>query len=117
MERRPAETTRDRALWYVRLATLGGAAGALGLSWLFANLAESYFSGRMPVVAPPQVPVAAMPVQQPPTVVQSVVHHPYKAGTPSKAAGTAPRPPSRAPAAAPHPPPAPVCHSTPSKPC
>ncbi len=118
MERRPEEATRDRAILIVRLATLGGAAGALGVTWLFSNLAATYFSGKMPVAqAPTPVPVAATPVQKPPAVVQTIVHHPYKPGSKPAPVGAAPRPPSKAPAAAPPLPPAPVCHSTPSKPC
>lgn len=109
------EATRDRAIWIVRLATLGGAAGALGLTWLFSGMAEAYFSGKPPAPpAPPAVPVAAAPVQKPAPVITSVVHHPYQPGATS---GTAPRPPARAPGAAPPPPPPPACHSTPSKPC
>jgi hypothetical protein len=117
MERRAPESTRDRAILIVRLATLGGATAALGLTWLFSNLAATYFSGKAPVAeAPPQVPAAATPVQKPPTVVQTIVHHPYKAGS-NPSGGSAPRPPAKGPGAAPPPPPPPVCHSTPSKPC
>jgi hypothetical protein len=117
MDRRPEEATRDRAILVVRLATLGGAAGALGMTWLFSNLAATYFSGKVPVAAaPPEVPVAAAPVQKPPPVVQTIVHHPYRPGS-NPSGGTAPRPPAKGPAAAPPPPPPPVCHSTPSKPC
>ncbi|HUZ88096.1 MAG TPA: hypothetical protein VNF26_14210 [Candidatus Baltobacterales bacterium] len=109
--------TRDRALWIVRLGTLGGVVSALGLSWLFSGLAQAYFSGKLP--APPSsvtatVPVAAAPVQTTPTVVQTVVHVPYGAPAPS---GSTPGPPSQGPAAAPQPAPPPVCYSTPSKPC
>jgi hypothetical protein len=120
MGERP-EQTRDRAIWFVRLGTLGAVAGALGLTWVFSDLAQAYFSG-VPAPRsepkPPPVPVAAAPVQKPPTVIQTVVHHPYKGGSTAAApGGTAPRPPAGAPAAAPPPPPPPVCHSTPSKPC
>jgi hypothetical protein len=119
MKPRSEQATRDRAIWFVRLATFGGAASALGLTWLFSGMAEAYFSGKpapAPVPVPPVVPVAPAPVQQPPAVIQTVVHHPYQGG--SKApAPAAPRPPAGAPAAAPPPPPPPVCHSTPSKPC
>lgn len=112
--------TRDRAIWIVRLATIAGAAGALGLTWLFSDMAQAYFSGKPGAIAsvPPKVPVEPAPVQKAPTVVQTVVHHPYQGGSVAPApAGTAPRPPAQGPAAAPPPPPPPVCHSTPSKPC
>ena len=116
------ERTRDRAIWIVRLATFGGVASALGLTWLFSDLAQAYFSGQPAAPrasVPPRLPVEAAPVQKAPTVVQTVVHHPYQGGSTAPApAGTAPRPPAAAPAAAPPPPPpAPICHSTPSKPC
>jgi hypothetical protein len=115
MDQRPEEATRDRAILIVRLATVGGLAGALGLTWLFTNLAEAFFSGRQPAAQlPPAVPVAAAPVQTAPPVVQTVVHH---SGYPPTSPGSAPRPPSQGPAAAPAPPPAPACHSTPSRPC
>ncbi len=115
MERRNEELTRDRAILIVRLATAGGLAGALGLTWLFTNLAEAFFSGKaQPVPLPPVVPVAAAPVQKAPPVIQTIVHHP---GTAPSKSGAAPRPPSQGPVAAPPPPPAPACHSTPSKPC
>jgi len=114
MDRRPEEATRDRAILIVRVATFGGLAGALGLTWVFSNLAEAFFSGKAPAAQLPHaVPVAAAPVQKAPPVVQTVVHH---SGYPPTSGG-APRPPSQGPAAAPAPPPAPVCHSTPSKPC
>jgi hypothetical protein len=121
MEKRPEQTTRDRAILIGRLATFGGVVGSLGLSWLFSNLAADYFSGK-PVAAvlpkpPPPVPVAATPVQKAPAVVQTVVHHPYRGGSAPAPAPGAPRPPSQGPAPAPPPPPPPVCHSTPSKPC
>lgn len=120
MKRKPPEhATRDRAILIGRFATFGGAAGALGLTWLFSNLAAAYFSGKPPTAAfspPPKVPVAAAPVQKPPTVVQTVVHHPYGGPAPAPG-GTAPQPPAQGPAPAPLPPAAPVCHSTPSKPC
>jgi hypothetical protein len=121
-DKKPEQAARDRAILVVRLAAFGGAAGALGLSWLFGGLAEAYFSGKPPTAlapsAPSQVPVEIAPVQQAPTVVQQVVHHPYQPGSQAPApAGAAPRPPGQGPAPAPLPPPAPVCHSTPSKPC
>jgi hypothetical protein len=113
--------TRDRAIWIVRLATFGGVVSALGLTWLFSDLAQAYFSGKpapTAAVVPPKLQVEAAPVQKPPTVVQTVVHHPYQGGSrPPAPAGAAPRPPAQGPAAAPPPPPPPVCHSTPSKPC
>lgn len=115
MERRPEEATRDRAILIVRIATFGGLAGALGLTWLFSNLAESFFSGKAPPVPiPPAVPVAAVPVQTAPPVIQTVVHH---VGYPPSSGGSAPRPPSQGPGAAPAPPPPPACVSTPSRPC
>lgn len=123
MPLRTEQSTRDRAIWMVRLATLGGLFGAVGLSWLFGDLAEAYFSGKPPAPTPtpvPVIPVAAAPVQKPPPVIQSVVHHPYQgggAGAPAVGGGAAPRPPAQGPAPAPPPPPPPVCHSTPSKPC
>jgi len=121
-DKKPEQAARDRAILVVRLAAFGGAAGALGLSWLFGGLAETYFSGKPPTaLAPPvlsQVPVETAPVQQPPAVVQQVVHHPFQPGSQAPApAGSAPRPPGQGPAPAPPPPPAPVCNSTPSKPC
>jgi hypothetical protein len=119
MERRREEATRNRAILIVRLATLGGLTSALGLTWLFTNLAATYFSGKPSAVqAPPAVPVAALPVQKPRAVVQTVVHHPYRprAGAPARS-GPAPRPPSQGPGPAPPPPPPPACHSTPSHPC
>jgi hypothetical protein len=113
--------TRDRAIWIVRLATFGGVASALGLTWLFSDLAQAYFSGKpgpTAAVVPPKLPVEAAPVQKPPTVIQTVVHHPYQGGSrPPAPVGAAPRPPAQGPAPAPPPPPPPVCHSTPSKPC
>jgi hypothetical protein len=119
MERRPEENTRNRAILVVRLATLGGLTSALGLTWLFTNLAATYFSGRPPAVqAPAEVPVAAVPVQKPRAVVKTVVHHPYQPRyTATAGSGSAPRPPSAGPAPAPAPPPPPACHSTPSHPC
>jgi hypothetical protein len=110
-------SSRNRAIWIVRLLTLGGVGGALGLTWGFANLAEAYFSGKAPAPpAPPQVPKLAAPVQQPPPVITTIVHH---RAQPPAGSGAAPRPPSSAPgtAPAPAPPPPPACHSTPSKPC
>jgi hypothetical protein len=118
------QTTRDRAIWFVRLGTFAGAACALGLSWTFSNLSLAYFSGKPPAPTPvvvPVVPSAAAPVQKPPTVIQTVVRHPYQGGSAGgyapAPAGSAPRPPGAAPAPAPPPPPPPACHSTPSKPC
>jgi hypothetical protein len=129
MAPRSERATRDRALWMVRLATFGSAAGALGLSWVFSDASQAYFSGKpAPSSAPvvPAVPVAAAPVQAAPPVIQTVVHHPYQGSgykAPAPAAGgsaagaSAPKPPAQGPAAPPPPPPPPVCHSTPSKPC
>jgi hypothetical protein len=123
MEGRSEQATRDRAILISRLATIGSAAGALGLTWLFSNLSADYFSGK-PAAAvtpppPPKVPVAAVPVQAPPAVIQTVVHHPYQGrSAPAPApAGAPPQPPGQNPAPPPPPPPPPVCHSTPSKPC
>ena len=126
MSQRVEQKTRDRAIWIVRGATLGGLATALGLTWGFSTLAEAYFSGKQPAPpAPPAVPVAATPVQAAREVVTTVVHHPYVGGyvgsagpassgggAPASSGGSAP-----APAAAPAPPPPPACVSTPSKPC
>jgi len=123
MAPRSERAARDRALWMVRLATVGSAAGALGLTWVFSDAAQAYFSGKpAPRSAPvvPVVPVAAAPVQQPPQVIQTIVHHPYQGGSRAPApapGGAAPRPPAQAPGAPPPPPPPPVCKSTPSKPC
>ena len=106
-DQRSERAMRDRAIWIVRLATFGGVASAVGLSWVFAD-------------APPVVPVAAAPIQRPRTVIQKVVHHPYQPGSVAyapAAGAAAPRPPSQGPGPAPKPPPPPVCHSTPSKPC
>lgn len=111
MERRPEEVVRDRAIWIVRLATFGSVASALGLTWLFSNMAEAYFSGKSVPPPTPHVPNLATPVQSPPVVITTTVHHPYSGPAP------APRPPSGSGRAAPAPPPPPVCHSTPSKPC
>jgi hypothetical protein len=122
-KRRPEERTRDRAILIVRLATIGGLAGALGFTWLFSNLAEAFFSGKAPAVpAPPSVPVAAVPVQQPRAVVTTVVHHKVAVSSggsvsTGRSSAPAPRPPSQGPAPAPPPPPPPACHGTPSHPC
>jgi hypothetical protein len=114
-------TRRNRAILIVRGVTLGGAFSALGLTWLFSNMAEAYFSGKPPnPQPPPKVPVSTAPVQQPPTVITTIVHHPASAAPPARsgpAPAPAPRPPAQGPAAPPAPPPPPVCHSTPSKPC
>jgi hypothetical protein len=120
MHKAPEQATRDRAILIGRLATFGGAASALGLTWLFSNLAAAYVSGKPPpaaaAAAPAPVPVAAAPLQQPPAVIQTVVHHPSGGRAPAPG-GAAPRPPAQGPGPAPPPPPPPVCHSTPSKPC
>ena len=119
MEQSIERANRDRALLVVRVATLGGVVSALGLSWIFAGLAEAYFSGKPPqvaVTAPPAVPIAAAPVQKPPPVIQRVVHHPYGAPGAPASAGSGPRPPSSGPAPV-APPAPPACHSTPSKTC
>ena len=119
-DRKAERSTRTKAIWVVRLATFGGLAGALGLTWAFSNLAEAYFSGKPPAPPrPPQVPLAAAPVQKPPAEVVTVVHHPapVRGVAPAPAGGAAPRPPAQGPAPPPPPPPPPVCHSTPSKPC
>lgn len=111
MQRRPEESTRDRAIWIVRLVTFASMSTALGLTWLFSNMAEAYFSGKTVTPPPPNVPNLATPVQKPPVVITTVVHHQGTGGSVA-----APRPPSGA-ARPPAPPPPPVCHSTPSKPC
>jgi len=120
-DQKSEKRTRDLAIWLVRLSTVGSAAGALGMTWYFSGLAQAYFSGKPPAPAPtvvPAVPVAAAPVQQPPKVDQTIVHHPSSAaGAPGAPVAAAPRPPSSGPAAPPAPPPKPVCKSTPSKPC
>jgi hypothetical protein len=112
------QSTRDRAIWIVRGATIGGLAGAMGLTWGFSNLAEAYFSGKQPAPpAPPTVPVAAVPVQGHRAVITTVVHVPY-GGTATSGGSSAPAASTGgAPAAAPAPPPPPACVSTPSKPC
>src|ERR1700682_3687137 len=121
MGQRSERATRDRAIWMVRLATFGSAAGAPGLSGVFGAAAQASFSGKpAPASAPvvPAVPVAAAPVQKAPPVIQTIVHHPYQGGARAPApGGSAPKPPAQGPAAPPPPPPPPVCHSTPSKPC
>ena len=116
-DRRVEESSRDRAFWIVRLATLGGVASALGMTWVFSNLGAAYFSGKPAVAqAPSPVPVEAKPVQARPTVVVKVVHHasqaqaaaPVRPG--ARPAGAAPRPCCcpRPPAQGPGPAPAPV---------
>ena len=127
MDQKSERRTRDLSIWLVRLSTFGSAAGALGMTWYFSGLAQAYFSGKPPAPAPtvvPAVPVAAAPVQAPPKVEQTVVHHPTSAAgggrapaAPAAPAAGAPRPPSSGPGPAPAPPPPPVCKSTPSKPC
>jgi hypothetical protein len=115
MEEPELKRSRTRAIWTVRIATLAGVGGALGLTWGFGNLAEAYFSGKPPASPPPpSVPKLAAPVQHPPPVITTIVHH--KASQPGSSR-TAPQPPSSGPAPAPAPPPPPACHSTPSKPC
>ena len=117
MARRPDQATRDRAIWLVRLVTLGAVGGAVGASWGLGALAEAYFSGRPPAPPPaPNIPRHAAPVQKAPEVIVSVVHHPYRPGQ-QPPSGSNPRPPSQAPGAPPPPPPPAACHSTPSKPC
>jgi hypothetical protein len=119
MEKRFQLVTRDRAILAVRLATLGGLVSALGLTWVFSNLAETFFSGKPAAADSSRVPLIAAapaPVQAPPAVIQKIVHHPYQGGTTS--GGSAPRPPVIGPGKPPPtPPPPPPCHSTPSKPC
>jgi hypothetical protein len=117
VQRTAEQATRDRAILVIRLATYGTVLSALGVSWLFSNLAEAYFSGKPPAPpAPSTVPAAAIPVQRPPKVITKVVvHHSYRPG--SVAPGSGPRPPGQGPGQAPAPPPKPVCHSTPSHPC
>jgi hypothetical protein len=116
-------TLRDRALRRTQAATLGGVAGALGLTGAFSTAAALTFSGK-PASAPhhpaPDVPAAAAPEQQAPPaplVVVHVVHHASRGGGTVYAA--APAPPNRAPQAMPAapPPPLPACVSTPSHPC
>jgi hypothetical protein len=114
MQDQAAVTTRNRAIIGIRAGTVAAILGSLGLTWLFAILAEDFFSGKPPVVVVPTVPQQAAPVQAAPKVITTVVH---KVGYPP-GSGSGPRPPSSAPGAAPPPAaPPPVCHSTPSKPC
>ena len=78
MDQKSERRMRDVAIWLVRLSTFVSAAAALGLTWAFSGLAQAYFSGKPPAPAPtvvPAVPVAAAPVQQPPKVEQTIVHH------------------------------------------
>ena len=113
MAMQPAVATRNRAILGIRAGTVAAIVGSIGLTWLFAILAEDFFSGKPPEPPPvPQVPQQAAPVQVPPKVITTVVH---KVGYPPGTTG--PRPPSSAPGAAPPPAPPPACHSTPSKPC
>lgn len=114
MEESELKRSRNRSIWTVRLVTVAGVGGALGLTWGFANLAEAYFSGKPPAPpAPPNVPKLAAPLQKPPPVITTIVHH---HGNTSGSSGR-PLPPNSAPGAPPAPPAPPVCHSTPSKPC
>jgi len=115
MQQPAAAATRDRAILGIRAGTAAAIIGSLGLAWLFGILAEGFFSGKPPAVAPvPQVPQRAAPVQQAPKVIQVIVHH---TGNPPATTGSNPRPPSTNPGTAPAPAPPPPCHSTPSKPC
>lgn len=110
-----AVTTRDRAIVGIRAGTVAAILGSLGLTWIFAILAEDFFSGKPPVIVVPSVPLQAAPVQQAPKVITTTVH---KTGTAPTSSGWNPRPPSAAPGAAPPPAaPPPACHSTPTKPC
>ena len=117
--------TRDRAIRFVRIATLGGLGSAIGLAGAFSIAAAATFSGKpAPVKTPPPpvLPVADAPVQKPPPdpiVVTHVVHHPqgYYGAASQQSNGAAPRPPAQGPSLAPPPPPPPVCYSTPSMPC
>ncbi len=104
VEPSPEERMRDRALWFVRLATAAAVTLAVGLTWLFANAAEAYFSGRPAASVVPKVPVEPTPVQSPRPVVTKIVHGPAPPGTtPVYTGGGAPPPPA--------------CVSTPSHPC
>jgi hypothetical protein len=116
MQPSQAVATRNRAIFGIRVWTVTAILGSLGLSWLFAVLAEDFFSGKPVVTTVPQVPNLPAPVQQAPKVIQKVVH---RTGTAPVGGGgtTQPRPPSSGPAPAPAPAPPPACHSTPSKPC
>ncbi|HZQ50344.1 MAG TPA: hypothetical protein VFB69_08555 [Candidatus Dormibacteraeota bacterium] len=114
MQPAKAVVTRNRAIIGIRAGTIAAILGSLGLTWLFASLAEAYFSGKPAEVVVPPVPQLPAPVQKAPTIIQKVVH---KTGTAPTGAGTNPRPPSSHPAPAPAPAPPPACHSTPSKPC
>lgn len=114
MQPAQAVATRNRAIFGIRAWTVTAILGSLGLSWLFASLAEDYFSGRPVAATVPPVPNLPAPVQQAPKVIQKVVH---RTGSAPTGTGTNPRPPSSGPAPAPAPAPPPACHSTPSKPC
>jgi hypothetical protein len=115
MEEPQLKRSRNRAIWTVRLLTMAGVGGALGLTWGFANLADAYFSGKLPVPpSPPNIPKLAAPVQKPPPVITTIVHH---HGSATGSSSGPPRPPTSAPGAPPAPPAPPVCQSTPSKPC
>lgn len=105
VDTRPEEQIRDRALWFVRVATASAVTVAVGLTWLFSNAAEAYFSGRPAASVVPKVPVEPTPVQSPRPVVTKIVHGPAPPGQAPVYSGgtTAPRPPA--------------CVSTPSHPC
>lgn len=101
--------------------TLSAVAATAGLTGAFTAAAAYTFAQSKPAPAHvPQVPMLPTPQQSAPPspiVEIQVVHHSgYAPGTVVSGGGSL-RPPSAAPGAAPLPPPAPVCVSTPSKPC
>lgn len=133
MTQRSHVAIRDRAFRLVRRATFTAVGSAIALTGAFSTAAAFTFSGK-PVDThhdvTPVLPNEAAPVQKPPPppiIVTQVVHVPAAyayggssgsgGGAAAAAAAAVPRPPGAAPVALPPPPPAPVCISTPSKPC
>jgi len=110
MDRKKELEIRDRAMRLVRTVTLGAVFGAGTMTGVFSTAAAITFSGKpvAQVVVAPVVPVGPVPVQKAPAPAA------FAGSVGAPAAGAAPQ--AAAPAAAPAPP-APVCVSTPSKPC